>query len=98
MSTARAAKKLVPAGRSRRAAPARLAERAQRHDANAAFPITEDVLAAYLSGFEVPHGAGEHIVTVTFLTFRMPIVLRHGRQRGRHGDHHKRIGSGTLLP
>jgi len=98
LSTARAAKKLVYLQVDPAVLRRRLAERAQRHDANAAFPITEDVLAAYLSGFEVPHGAGEHIVTVTFLTFRMPIVLRHGRQRGRHGDHHKRIGSGTLLP
>lgn len=43
----------------------RLAERAKRRDANADFPITDDVLAAYLSGFEVPHGEGEQIVTVT---------------------------------
>ncbi|MEJ5946362.1 ATP-binding protein [Pseudokineococcus basanitobsidens] len=40
----------------------RLAERAQRFDANAAFPITEEVLAGFLSGFEEPCGEGEEIV------------------------------------
>ena len=43
----------------------RLDERAGRRDANAAFPVTEDVLAIYLSGFEVPHGEDEQIITVT---------------------------------
>lgn len=36
----------------------RLADRAQRFDANAAFPITDEILSAYLSGFEVPRAAG----------------------------------------
>lgn len=42
----------------------RLAARSQRFDADAAFPITEDVLTSYLSGFEAPHGEGEEIITV----------------------------------
>jgi len=42
----------------------RLADRAQRFDANAAFPITDEILSAYLSGFEVPSGEGEEVVTL----------------------------------
>jgi predicted kinase len=41
----------------------RLAERSQRFDANAAFPITEDILTSYLSGFEEPNGEGEEVIT-----------------------------------
>ena len=40
-----------------------LAERAQRFDADAAFPITDEVLTGFLSGFEVPRGEGEEVVT-----------------------------------
>lgn len=40
----------------------RLAERAQRFDANAAFPITDELLTRYLAGFEVPRGEGEETV------------------------------------
>ena len=32
-------------------------------DANAAFPITDDILAAYLDAFEEPSGEGEELVT-----------------------------------
>lgn len=39
----------------------RLAERAHRFDANAAFTITDDVFDAYLAGFEAPEGEGEEI-------------------------------------
>jgi predicted kinase len=42
----------------------RLAERAHRFDANAAFPITDETLTGYLSGFEAPHGEGEEVITV----------------------------------
>lgn len=40
----------------------RLAERAGRVDANAAFTVTDDVLTAYLEGFEVPDGEGEEVL------------------------------------
>lgn len=40
----------------------RLDDRAERFDANAAFPITQDTLAAYLEGFEEPRGEGEEVV------------------------------------
>lgn len=40
----------------------RLAERAGRFDANA-FPITDDVLTAFLDGLEAPDGEGEEVVT-----------------------------------
>jgi predicted kinase len=40
----------------------RLDERSQRFDANAAFPITEEILTSYLSGFEEPNGEGEEII------------------------------------
>jgi len=40
----------------------RLDERSRRFDANAAFPITEDVLAAYLDAFEEPRGEGETVI------------------------------------
>ncbi len=39
----------------------RLAERAHRVDANAAFPVTDEILAAYLEGFEAPDGEGEEV-------------------------------------
>ena len=41
----------------------RLAERAARRDADAAFEITEDLLATYLAGFQAPHGEGEEVLT-----------------------------------
>ena len=41
----------------------RLAERAARRDADAAFEITEELLAAYLAGFEAPEGEGEEVLT-----------------------------------
>lgn len=40
----------------------RLEQRSWRFDANAAFPITEEILSAYLSGFEEPSGEGEIIL------------------------------------
>jgi len=40
----------------------RLDSRAQRFDANAAFPITEDTMAGYLAGFEEPLGEGEEVI------------------------------------
>lgn len=43
----------------------RLARRAGRFDADAAFPITDDVLARFVEGFEVPSGEGEEVVVVT---------------------------------
>lgn len=43
----------------------RLARRAaERFDANAAFPITDDLLADYLAGFEEPRGEGEETILV----------------------------------
>ncbi len=41
----------------------RLDQRAHRFDANAAFAVTDDVLVAYLAGFEAPNGEGEEVVT-----------------------------------
>jgi predicted kinase len=41
----------------------RLDKRSQRFDANAAFPITGEILTTYLSGFEEPNGEGEEILT-----------------------------------
>lgn len=40
----------------------RLAIRSLRFDANAAFPITENILATFLSGFEEPVGEGEVVL------------------------------------
>ncbi|MCQ6563886.1 ATP-binding protein [Paenibacillus mendelii] len=40
----------------------RLLIRSERFDANAAFPITEDILTQYLSGFETPSGEGETVI------------------------------------
>jgi predicted kinase len=37
----------------------RLAVRAERFDANAAFPITDEMLTGYLADFEPPQGEGE---------------------------------------
>ena len=42
----------------------RLDDRAERFDANAAFPITPDTLAAYLAGFEEPRGEGEEVIAL----------------------------------
>lgn len=42
----------------------RLAERAGRFDANAAFPITDERLTRFLTSFEAPSGEGEEIVVV----------------------------------
>ena len=41
----------------------RLDERSRRSDANAAFPITQDLLTSYLAGFEEPNGEGEEALT-----------------------------------
>jgi len=41
----------------------RLHGRAARFDANAAFPITEGLLARYLESFEPPSGEGEEVIT-----------------------------------
>ncbi|MDM5227310.1 ATP-binding protein [Cytobacillus firmus] len=40
----------------------RLKIRSNRFDANAAFPITEEILTAFLNGFEVPKGEGEIVI------------------------------------
>ncbi|MGG0184945.1 AAA family ATPase [Bacillus rhizoplanae] len=40
----------------------RLKVRNQRFDANAAFPITEEILTSFINGFEVPKGEGEIII------------------------------------
>jgi predicted kinase len=40
----------------------RLNERNRRFDANAAFPITDTVLSAYLDAFEEPRGEGETVI------------------------------------
>lgn len=40
----------------------RLLIRSERFDANAAFPITEDILTQYLNGFEIPSGEGETVI------------------------------------
>ncbi|WP_157779178.1 ATP-binding protein [Micromonospora sp. WMMA2032] len=42
----------------------RLHARAERFDANAAFPITDELLDRYLQSFEPPFGEGEEIVEV----------------------------------
>ncbi|WP_173074474.1 AAA family ATPase [Phytohabitans rumicis] len=44
---------------------ARLYERAERFDANAAFPITDGLLARYLDSFEPPYGEGEEAIVVS---------------------------------
>lgn len=40
----------------------RLRIRGKRFDANAAFPITEEILSSFLEGFEIPQGEGEILV------------------------------------
>ncbi|WP_405175843.1 ATP-binding protein [Paenibacillus sp. FSL H8-0261] len=40
----------------------RLLIRSERFDANAAFPITEDILTRFLNGFEIPAGEGELVI------------------------------------
>ncbi len=40
----------------------RLAERNNRFDANAAFPISESILTSYLNGFEAPSNEGEIVI------------------------------------
>ncbi|WP_042214529.1 AAA family ATPase [Paenibacillus borealis] len=40
----------------------RLQIRSGRFDANAAFPITEEILTRFLSGFETPEGEGELVI------------------------------------
>ena len=42
----------------------RLRARAERFDANAAFPITDELLAYYLQAFEPPSGEGEEVIAV----------------------------------
>jgi len=41
----------------------RLSLRAHRFDANAAFPVTDEVLNTYLANLEAPSGEGEEVVT-----------------------------------
>jgi predicted kinase len=41
----------------------RLAQRNQRFDANAAFPITDEILERYLADFEEPTDEGERVIT-----------------------------------
>ncbi|MDQ3600408.1 MAG: hypothetical protein M3408_03980 [Actinomycetota bacterium] len=41
----------------------RLDERSRRFDANAAFPITQDLLTSYFADFEEPNGEGEEVLT-----------------------------------
>jgi len=40
----------------------RLQDRSRRFDANAAFPITDELLASYVAGFEEPHDEGEEVI------------------------------------
>lgn len=42
----------------------RLRTRAERFDANAAFPITDELLDRYLQAFEPPFGEGEEVIVV----------------------------------
>lgn len=42
----------------------RLSLRADRFDANAAFPITDEQLIGYIAAFEEPQGEGEEIILV----------------------------------
>jgi len=42
----------------------RLAERAGRFDANAAFPITDELLTHFLTSFQAPSGEGEETIVV----------------------------------
>ncbi len=44
----------------------RLLERSGRFDANAAFPITDELLTSYAAGFEEPQGEGEEIIDGSF--------------------------------
>lgn len=44
----------------------RLRERSVRRDANAAFPITDELLAKYVQGFDIPSGEEAWIVQATF--------------------------------
>lgn len=43
----------------------RLQTRAERFDANAAFPITDELLDRYVRGFEAPLHEGEEVIVVT---------------------------------
>jgi predicted kinase len=45
----------------------RLAQRNKRVDANAAFPITDELLDKYLADFEEPKDEGERVVTPSWL-------------------------------
>ena len=42
----------------------RLDLRTRRYDANAAFPITPELLDTYLAAFEAPTHEGEHVITI----------------------------------
>jgi hypothetical protein len=44
----------------------RLRERSARRDANAAFPITDELLAKYIRGFDIPSEEEAWIVQATF--------------------------------
>jgi predicted kinase len=43
----------------------RLRTRAERFDANAAFPVTDELLDRYLQSFEPPSGEGEEVIVVS---------------------------------
>ena len=40
----------------------RLGNRSKRSDANAVFPITDEILTTFLKGFEAPKGEGEIVI------------------------------------
>ena len=40
----------------------RLQDRSRRFDANAAFPITDELLSSYAAGFEEPYDEGEEVI------------------------------------
>lgn len=45
----------------------RLQARRHRFDANAAFPVTDEILNSYLAAFEEPRGEGEEVIDVNSL-------------------------------
>ena len=57
----------------------RLYKRAERIDANAAFPNTDELLADYLLAFEPPHGEGEELVVATDDGYNPPPLSRPDR-------------------
>jgi predicted kinase len=53
----------------------RLHARGERFDANAAFPITDELLTHYLQAFEPPSGEGEEVIVVTDEPFDPGAIL-----------------------